>query len=108
MKLDEEMAIMVTEMLEEFGTDIELTRTDPTSLAVEKVTLRGVFTDPVTYRIRPVELDPPAIRLIVDNKFAPQSTDRLEHSRGSWIITRVDPVQYADTPMGYRIEGMRG
>lgn len=108
MRLDEEMAEVVREMLAEFGTDMTLERTDPKTGALTTEVLRGCFTDPLTYRVRPVELDQPAIRAVVTDKFRPIETDRIIHNRGTWILTRVDPIQYSDKPMGYRIEGMKG
>ena len=107
MRLDEEMSLVIIEMLEEFGTDVTLTRTDPDTGNLTTQTIRAVLTDPLTYRVRPVELDQPAIRAVVTNKFRPIDTDRITHSRGTWVLTRVDPIQYSDMPMAYRIEGYK-
>lgn len=103
-----EMAELVQSMLSDFGTDITLTRTDPVTGDVTSYTIRGCFTDPVTYRIRPVELGQPDIRIVCDNAVKPMDTDTIVHSRGQWIVTRVDPIQPASTVLGYRIEGQVG
>lgn len=102
-----EMAELVIGMLNEFGTDIELGRTLPNG-TVEIHTLRIVYTDPVTYRIRPVELDQADLRFVTTNAFKPIETDRITTVRGRFILIRIEAIQPADKVLGYRCEARSG
>lgn len=104
----DEMAQLVKDLLAEFGTDITLNRTDLKTGNVTTSTLRGVFTDPNSYRIRPIELTGREVRIVVDSQIQVLVTDRLTHARGTFIINRIDPIQPADTVLGYRIEAKAG
>lgn len=104
----DEMVQLVIDQLAEFGTDILVRRTDLKTAAVTEFTVRGIFVDPNSYRIRPLELTGREVRIVVDNKSQVLVTDRLVHARGTFIINRIDPIQPADTLLGYRIEGKVG
>lgn len=103
-----EMAQLVIEMLGEFGVDMELKRTDPESGTVATMMVRGVFVDPVSYRLHPVELNPVDKRIIVDSRIELKPTDRLSANGFTWILTRVDAIRPADLVIGYKAEMRNG
>lgn len=99
----DEMAQLVIDLLAEFGTAITLRRTlnDASVVTYETV---GVFTDPTSYRIRPVTLDTAPRRATLNNTVEPKDTDRLIADGVSLIITRVDIIKPANKVLGYRVE----
>lgn len=99
----DEMAQLVVDLLTEFGMLVTIHRTLPDASVVNYETI-GVFTDPTSYRIRPVSLDTIPRRATLVGTVEPKDTDRLVAGGVSMIITRVDVVKPADKILAYRVE----
>lgn len=99
------MAQLLIDMLAEFGTDAQLVRTAADD-SVTTQTIRCVFVDPQTSRIRPLELDGNWFRLVADSNVQILESDTIKHPvRGSFFVNRVDPICPADKILGYKVEG---
>ena len=99
-----EMAQVVTDLIQEFGVDMTVTRTDVDTAAVSSFTIRALFISQTPLAIAAVVLGAVDCRLVCDNKQAIMDTDRLDVNGGTWILTKVTPIQPADVILGYKAE----
>lgn len=100
-----EMEEMLVEMLDEFGFDVPMIRTDPITGNETPYTLRGAFVTPKSNKIENPDLDQVDQRMVVTNKVKPLETDHIAiDSELDYIVMRVVRIGPTDQTLGYRIE----
>lgn len=104
MSFYDEMALLVIEMLAEYGAPVELRRTLNNG-TVQTFTVQAIFLDPVSHRLHPVEMNPLDKRFVCDNRVPIQMNDAILRGDGKrLILTRIEEMKPADVVLGYKAE----